>query len=127
MSLNCVATVKQNINKLLKAGFIQPIEEATWLSSIVVVPKKNVKLRICVDFRKLNKVIQKYRYPLPFSDEVLNITTWYETYSFLNGYSKYHQIFIALEDTYKITFVIDWGVFVLMVMPFGVKNGPPTF
>jgi hypothetical protein len=45
----------------------------------------------------------------------------------LDGYSRYFQISIALEDRYKTIFVIDWGAFVWMVMPFGVKNGPPTF
>ncbi len=49
------------------------IEEATWLSPIVVVLKKNGKLRICVDFRKLNKATKKNPYPLPFFDEILNI------------------------------------------------------
>jgi hypothetical protein len=47
--------------------------------------------------------------------------------SFLDGYSGDHQIFITLEDRYKTTFVTDWRTFVYMVMPFGVKNGPPTF
>jgi hypothetical protein len=45
----------------------------------------------------------------------------------LDGYSKYCQISIAFEDRYKTIFVIDWGAFVWMVMPFGVKNEPPTF
>jgi len=101
--------------------------EATWLSPIVVVPKKNGKLKICVDFRKFNKATKKDPYPLPFYDEVLNIIVGYETYSFLDGYSGYHLISIAPKDTYKTTFITDWGVFVWMVMPFGVKNGPPTF
>jgi len=64
---------------------------------------------------------------LSFSNEVLNTIARYEAYSFLDGYSKYHHIFIAPEDIYKTTFVIDWGAFVWMMMPFGVKNGPPTF
>ncbi len=51
----------------------------------------------------------------------------YEAYSFLDGYLGYHHIFIAHEDRYETTFVTDWGAFVWMVMPFGVKNGPPTF
>jgi hypothetical protein len=68
------------------------------------VPKKNGKLRICVDFRKLNKATKKYPYPLSFSNEILNIITRYETYSFLDGYLGYHQIFIAPEDRYKIVF-----------------------
>jgi hypothetical protein len=100
-------TVKQNIDKLLVVGFIQPIEEATWISSIVVVLKNNGKLIICVDFRKLNKVTKKNLYPLSFSDEVLNTIARYEAYSFLDGYSRYHQIFIAHEDRYKTTFVTN--------------------
>jgi hypothetical protein len=78
--------VKQNIDKLLEIKFIQLIEEATWLSPIVVVLKKNVKLIICVDFKKFNKVTKKNPYPLLFFDEVLNIIAKYETYSFINGY-----------------------------------------
>jgi hypothetical protein len=93
----------------------------------VVIPNKNGKLRICVNFKKLNKATKKNPCPLPFSNEVLNTIARYEAYSFLNGYSRYHQISIALEDISKTTFVINWGAFVWMVMPFGVKNGPPTF
>ncbi len=55
----------------------------------MVVPKKNGKLRICVDFRKFNKAIEKNPYPLPFSDEVLNNVARYEACSFLDGYSRY--------------------------------------
>jgi hypothetical protein len=73
----------------------------------VEVFKKNGKLKICLDFKKLNKVTKKDPYPSPFFDEVLNIVTWYEAYSFLDGYSRYHQISIAPEDRYKTTFVID--------------------
>jgi len=91
------------------------------------VLKKNGKLNICVDFRKLNKATKKDPYPLPFFDEVLNIVARYEAYLFLDGYLGHHQISIAPKDRYKTTFVKDWGVFVRMVMPFGVKNGPPTF
>ncbi len=56
----------------------------------MVVLKKNGKMKICVDFRKLNKATQKNPYLLPFSNEVPNIVTWYEVYSFLDGYSGYH-------------------------------------
>jgi len=57
--------------------------------TIVVVPKKNGKLKICVDFKKLNKATKKDHYPLPFFNEVLNIIARYEVYSFLDGYSRY--------------------------------------
>ncbi len=61
--------VKQYINKLLAVGFIKFVEEATWLSPIVVLPKKNGKLKIYIDFRKLNITRKKDPYPLPFIDE----------------------------------------------------------
>ncbi len=127
LNFNYVATVKHDIDKLFEAWFIQLVEEATWLSPIVVVPKKNGKLIICVDFRKLNKATKKNPYFLPFSNKVLNTITRYEAYSFLDGYLGYHHIYMAFEDRYKTTFVTEWGAFVWMVMPFGVKNGPPTF
>jgi hypothetical protein len=62
-------------------------------------------------FQKLNITTKKDPYPLPFTNEVLNTVAGYEAYSFLDGYSRYHQIFIALEDKYKTIFVIDWGGF----------------
>ncbi len=80
-----------------------------------------------MDFKKFNKATKKDLYPLPFSDEVLNTIVRYEPYSFLDGYSSYHQISIALEDNYKTIFVTTWGAFVWMVMQFGVKNEPLTF
>jgi hypothetical protein len=69
---------------LLVVGFIKSVEEATWLSAIVIVPKKNGKLRICIDLRKLNAATKKDPYPLLFINEVLNIVTMYEAYSFLD-------------------------------------------
>ncbi len=73
----------------------------------MVVPKKNGKLRICVDFKKLNVTTKKDPYPLPFTNEVLNVVAGHDVYSFSNGYSRYHQIFIVHEDKYKTTFVTN--------------------
>jgi hypothetical protein len=56
----------------------------------VVVLKKNGKLKICVDFRKLNRATKKDPHPLSFFDEVLNTITWYEAYLVLNGYLRCH-------------------------------------
>jgi hypothetical protein len=58
---------------LLVARFIQSIKEVTWLSPTVVIPKKNGKLKICIDFKKLNAATKKDPYPLPFMDEMLNM------------------------------------------------------
>jgi hypothetical protein len=112
---------------LLASKFIEFVKETIWLSPIIVVPKKNDKLRIYIDFKKLNVAIKKDPYPLPFTQEVLSIVARYEAYSFLDGYLGYHQIYIAPNDRYKATFVIYWGVFIWKVMPFAVKKGPPTY
>jgi len=78
------------------------------------------KMQIYIDFRKLNLATKKDPSPLPFIDEILNTITKYDAYSFLDGYSIYHQISITLEDRYKIAFVTYWGAFTWKVMPFGV-------
>ncbi len=69
---NYASIVKYDIYKLLVASFIKLVEEATWLSPIVVMPKKNKKLKICVNFRKLNVATKKDPYLLPFINEVIN-------------------------------------------------------
>jgi hypothetical protein len=75
---------------LLIAEFIQFVEEATWLSPIVILPKKNGKLKICIDFKKLIATTKKDPYPLPFIDELLNTIIGYGAYYFLDGYLGYH-------------------------------------
>ncbi len=75
---------------MLANGFIQFVKEATWLSPIVILPKKNGKLRIYIDFLKLNATTTKDPYQLPFIDEVLNTVVGREAYFFLNGYLGYH-------------------------------------
>ncbi len=72
--------MKQNIDKSLAAGFIEFIEEATWLSSTIIVSKKNGKPKIYLDFKKLIVATKKDPYPLPFTNEVLNIIVGYEAY-----------------------------------------------
>jgi hypothetical protein len=90
--------VKQDTNKLFAISFIKLVEEMTWLLPIVVIPKKNGKLRIFVYFRKLNAAIKKDLYPLPFTDEVINIVDRHKVYTFLDRFSRYHQISITPKD-----------------------------
>jgi len=95
---------------LLAPRFIESIKKVTWLSPIVVVPQKNGKLRICINFRKLNATTKKDPYPLPFTNEVLNTIAGYEAYSFLDGYLRYYQISITLKDRYKTTLLQTRGL-----------------
>ncbi len=75
---NYATIVKQDMDKLLTTGFIKCVEIATWLSPIVILPKKNGKLRIYIDFRKSNATIKKDPNPLPFINEVLNTIARFE-------------------------------------------------
>lgn len=95
---NYASIVKHDLDKLLAAGFIEPIKETTWLSPIVIVPKKNGKLRICVDFMKLNVATRMDPYPLPFIENVLDHVAGQEAISICDGNSGYYQIWICKQD-----------------------------
>jgi hypothetical protein len=69
---NYATTIKQDIDKLLITGFIEFVKEVTWLSPIIVITKKNGKMRIYIDFKKLHASTKKDPYPLPFINEMLN-------------------------------------------------------
>ncbi len=75
---------------MFATSFIKHVENATWLSPIVVMFKKNKKLRICVNFRRFNPTIKKGPYPFPFIDEIINTIAKHEVYTFLDGFYGYH-------------------------------------
>ena len=81
---------KVEITKLLDVWFIYLVAYSEWVSPIVVVPKKNNKIRICVDYRKLNSKTKKDHFPLPFTDQVLDCVAGHKLYSFLDGFSGYN-------------------------------------
>ena len=127
MNPNYAKQVKMELDKLLSVGFIKPVESAEWLSPIVVVPKKNGNLRICVDYRKLNAATIADPFPLPFIDTLLDEVAGKEMYSFLDGFSGYNQIGMVEEDVPKTAFITEWGAFAYLVMSFGLKNGPQEY
>ena len=99
--------VKEEIDKLLRVGFMRPVEKATWLSPIVVIPKKNGKIWVCVDYRKFNAATITDTFPLPFTNGVLDKVAAHEIYSFLDGFSGYNQVHIHPNDQEKTTFVTE--------------------
>eukprot|EP00253_Pinus_taeda_P022334 PITA_22334 len=119
--------VKEELQKLLDAGFIYPIFDSEWVLPLVLVTKKNGKWRICVDYRELNKATKKDHFPLPFIDRVLDGLAGKKFFSFLDGFSGYNQIQISLKDQDKATFTCPWGTFSYRVLPFGLCNAPTTF
>ncbi|MCO5555457.1 hypothetical protein L7F22_009002 [Adiantum nelumboides] len=85
MNPNFSKKVNEETDNLLKTGFITEIESNDWLFPIVVVPKKNGKLRVCVDYRKLNGKTIKNPFPLPFTDMMLDEIAGHEMYNFMDG------------------------------------------
>ena len=97
--------IKTEINRLLDAGFIRSCSYADWISNIVPVDKKDSgKIRVCIDFRYLNKATPKDEYPMPIADMLINEASGHRVISFLDGNAGYNQIFMAEEDISKTAF-----------------------
>ncbi|CAN6440493.1 unnamed protein product [Victoria cruziana] len=95
--------VKEGLEDLLKAGFIRAIDYPEWLANIVVVPKKNEKIRLCIDFRDLNKATPKDDYPLPNIHLLVDSTAGHAMFSFMDGYSgiaKWQVLLIQYDLEY---------------------------
>jgi hypothetical protein len=118
------------IHRLLKANFIRPYRYAEWVYNIVLVEKKESgKLRICIDFRNLNRATPKDEYPMPIADTLINNASGNRIISFLDGNARYNQIFMAEEDASKMAFICPGfiGLFEWVVMIFGLKNAGATY
>jgi hypothetical protein len=94
---------------------------------MVVQDKNTREIRICLDLRKLNDACLHDPFPTPFTDEVLDNVRGQEVYSFIDGFSGYHQIRIAKEDLHKTMFATEWGSFQYIIIPLGLKNSPAIF
>ena len=92
MSPNLKDILKEKIKKILEAGFIYHIYDNGCVSQLVIVPNKNGKWKICVDYREFNKATQKYHFPLPFIDQVLESLSGKILFSFVDGFSRYSKI-----------------------------------
>jgi hypothetical protein len=97
--------VKSEIQKQWDVGFLDVVQYPQWVANVVVVPKKDGKIRVCVDYRDLNKATPKDDFPLPHIDILVDNVTRNATYSFMDGFSGYNQIRKAEEDKEKTTFV----------------------
>ena len=130
---------------MLQVGIIYPISDSTWVSLTQVVPKKSgvttvhnekgeevptrltIGWRVCIDYRRLNEVIRKDHFPLPFVDQLLERISRHPFYYFLDGYSGYFQIEIVVEDQEKTTFTCPFRTYAYKRMPFSLCNVPATF
>ena len=137
--------VRNEVLKPVDVGIIYPISDSSWVNPTQVVPKKSgltvvkndeeeliptrltIGWGVCIDFRKLNAVTKKNHFPLPFLYQVLERVAGHDYYCFLDGYSDYFQVAIALEDQEKTTFTCLFGTYAYKCMPFGFCNALTTF
>ena len=118
--------VSKQIKTMLDAEIIQP-SQSRWASPLVLVPKPDGSIRICIDYRKLNAVTKVWSYPIPHVDTLLSKLGGATCLSTLDLKSGYHQIKMAEESRNKTAFICDDGLFEYLKMPFGLCCAPAQF
>ena len=119
--------IKAEVNKLLKAEFIEEIKCLEWLANIVPMKKKGWQIKICVDFRDLNRAYPKNEFPLPNVDILVDVAVGHKFVSFMDGYSGYNQTFIESSNAQKTTFRTPFWNFYYKMIPFGLKKVDATY
>jgi hypothetical protein len=119
--------MEREVKKLLQAQIIVPLRYLEWVANLVPVRKKNGEIRLCVDFRNLNRSSRKDKYPLPKMEHILQRVAGDSKMSMIDGFSGYNQVFVLPEDREKTTFTTPWGTFMYAKMPFGLINAGKMF
>ncbi|GJQ92201.1 putative reverse transcriptase domain-containing protein [Tanacetum coccineum] len=114
------------LQELSNKGFIRP-SSSPWGAPVLFVKKKDGSFRMCIDYRELNKLTVKNRYPLPRIDDLFDQLQGSSVYSKIDLRSGYHQLRVREEDIPKTAFKTRYGHYEFQVMPFGLTNAPAVF
>jgi hypothetical protein len=126
MPLNELAELEVQLNELLKKALIRP-SLSPWGCPAIFVKKKDQSLRMCVDYRPLNVVTVKNKYPLPCIDILFDQLSKAKVFFKIDLRSGYHQIKICPKDIPKIAFSMRYGLYEYLVISFGLTNAPAHF
>ncbi|GKV43074.1 hypothetical protein SLEP1_g50414 [Rubroshorea leprosula] len=121
------SAIKEEVEKLLQAGFVRKVDYCEWVANPVLVKKANGKWRMCIDYTNLNQACPKDCYPMPSIDKLVEATSGNERLSLLDAYSGYHQVPMAPEDEEKTLFYAGDEIYCYVMMPFGLKNAGATY
>ncbi|GJS80777.1 putative reverse transcriptase domain-containing protein [Tanacetum coccineum] len=116
----------EQLQELSDKGFIRP-NSSPWGAPVLFVKKKDGSFRMCIDYRELNKLTVKNRYPLPRIDDLFDQLQGSSVYSKIDLRSGYHQLRVREEDIPKTAFRTRYGHYEFQVMPFGLTNAPAVF
>ena len=118
--------LRVQLQELLDKGFIRP-SISPWGASVLVAKKRGKTLRLCMNYRQLNRVTIKNRYPLPRIDDLLDQLRGVRVYSMIDLLTGYHQLRVRETDIPKMAFRTRYGHFEFTVMPFGLTNALEAF